>query len=74
MRCTIIAPINTDISTLKRILAEFDIEYFDPRYNIKSAQAWSDRIAKGLREADFVVAVYSSTSQETSLELGMCFA
>jgi len=73
MKCNIIAPINTDISALKRILVELNIEYFDPIYEIKTSEKWSNVVVKGLREADFILAVYSSTSQETFFELGICY-
>ncbi|MCX6219903.1 MAG: hypothetical protein NTZ69_02805 [Bacteroidia bacterium] len=71
LRCFISAPYDTDISYIKNILAENNVDTFD-LYDFSVGHSIQQILKRKLRESDFALFIISKDSSNVIYEMGVC--
>lgn len=71
LKCFLSASYDTDISMIKSVLSENDIEIFD-LYDFSIGSSIQDILKRKLRQADFAIFVITKDSRNVLYEIGVC--
>src|SRR5688572_24249272 len=71
MRCFISAPANADVSVIRSILKENEVEVYDP-YDFRIGDSINDLITSKIKKSDFAIVVLTSQSTNVFYEMGIC--
>lgn len=71
LKCFISAPYETDTSTIKKILAEYNVEVFDV-YDFSIGESIQKILKRKIRQSDFALFVLSQDNQNVLYEMGVC--
>jgi hypothetical protein len=71
LKCFLSATYDTDLSLIKSVLAENDVETFD-LYDFSIGSSIQDILKRKLRQSDFAVFVVSKESKNVLYEIGVC--
>ncbi|RZJ97521.1 MAG: hypothetical protein EOO46_25455 [Flavobacterium sp.] len=71
LKCFLSASYDTDLSTIKSVLGENDIETFD-LYDFSIGDSIQQILKRKLRQADFAIFVVSKDSKNVLYEIGVC--
>lgn len=71
MKCFISASHGANLMYIKNVLADNDIEVFDP-YSFSTRESMQDNIKANMQEADFAIFVVATESLNVIYEMGMC--
>lgn len=71
LKCFISAPYETDTSTIKNILSEYNVEVFDI-YDFSIGESIQQILKRKIRQSDFALFVLSQDNQNVLYEMGVC--
>lgn len=71
LKCFLSASYDTDLSLIKSVLAENNVETFD-LYDLSIGSSIQDILKRKLRQSDFAVFVVSKESKSVLYEIGVC--
>lgn len=71
LKCFISTPASTDISVLRRLLDQLDVEAYDP-FDFRVGERSQDLLAKKIKHADFAIIVIFEKNSNVFYEMGIC--
>lgn len=72
MNCYLSYQYNTDLTAIRKILNEWNVEYTDPVNRISAGQSIVEKIKDLIEEADFILVLYTQNTN-IAFELGMAY-
>lgn len=71
IKCFISASHGANLMYIKNVLADNDVEVFDP-YDFSTRESMQENIKKHMAEVDFAIFIVAEDSQNVIYEMGVC--